>query len=146
MSEICNAFFTQGPTGSIFNRSPPTRQELDFILCSDGTVRKRHSENIGSAILRSSFMPNQHLYRNGRSMAPDGSDVNSFEPVVNGDFQGFSRVATLHGGDTPYGYCGQTSGCGGNPWGIDLGDGPGVNRAGRSCFEGASGGPDYNIG
>ncbi|WP_228988825.1 hypothetical protein [Streptomyces sp. DH8] len=146
MSEIYNAFFKSGLTGSIFNQSPPIWQELNFISCSDGTIRKRRSENTGSAILRSSFMPNQYLYRNGRSMALDGSDVSSFEPVVNGDFKGFSRVATLDGSDTPYGYRGQTSGRGGNPRGIDLGDGPGVNRAGRSCFEGSSGDPDYNVG
>lgn len=146
MSEIYNAFFKSGLTGSIFNQSPPIWQELNFISCSDGTIRKRRSENTGSAILRSSFMPNQYLYRNGRSMALDGSDVSSFEPVVNGDFKGFSRVATLDGSDTPYGYCGQTSGRGGNPRGIDLGGGPGVNRAGRSCFEGSSGDPDYNVG
>ncbi|MFE4373223.1 hypothetical protein ACFRMN_34300 [Streptomyces sp. NPDC056835] len=146
MSEIYNAFFKSGITGSIFNQSPPIWQELNFISCSDGTIRKRHSENAGSAILRSSFMPNQYLYRNGQSMALDGSDVSSFEPVITGDFKGFSRVATLNGDNTPYGYCDQLSGHGGNPWGIDLTDGPGVNRAGRSCFEGSSGDPDYNVG
>ncbi|MFJ6650512.1 hypothetical protein ACIQPS_33200 [Streptomyces sp. NPDC091290] len=146
MGEIYNAFFKTGVTGSIFTQSPPIWQELNFISCSDGKIRKRYSESSGSAILRSSFMPNQYLYRNGESMTLDGESVLSSEPVITGDFQSFSRVATVNGNDTPYGYCDQLSGHGGNPWGIDLGDGPGVNRVGKTCFDGSSGDADYNVG
>ncbi|MFF3822190.1 hypothetical protein ACFYYD_37495 [Streptomyces bluensis] len=146
MGEIYNAFFKSGLTGSAYTKAPPIWQELNFVSCSDGKIRKRHSENAGSAILRSSFMPNQYLYRNGESMKLDGSSVLSSEPVITGDFQSFSRVATINGNSTPYGYCDQLSGHGGNPWGIDVADTPGVNRAGRSCFEGSSGDPDYNVG
>ncbi|MFI1726954.1 hypothetical protein ACH41F_38265, partial [Streptomyces sp. NPDC020489] len=146
MGEIYNAFFKTGVTGSIFTQSPPIWQELNFVSCSDGKIRKRYSENSGSAILRSSFMPNQYLYRNGESMKLDGEMVLSSEPVITGDFKAFSRVAAVSGNDTPYGYCDQLSGHGGNPWGIDLSDGPGVNRAGKTCFDLSSGDSDYNVG
>ncbi|MFJ4770373.1 hypothetical protein ACIP88_14805 [Streptomyces uncialis] len=146
MGEIYNSFFKSGLTGSIFNQSPPIWQELNFISCSDGTIRKRYGNSTGSAILRSSHMPNQYLYRNGASMGLNGVTLPSSLPVITGDFTAFSRVVTLDAADTPYSQCGQTTGRGGNPWGIDPTSSAGTNPAGRNCFDLSTGDPEYNVG
>ncbi|WP_206347679.1 golvesin C-terminal-like domain-containing protein [Streptomyces verrucosisporus] len=144
MGEIYNAFFKAGKTGSLFNTAPPIWQELNFQTCSDGTLRKRNSEDTGSRILRSSFMPSQYLYRNGEAIDLDGRRISGPTPVYEGDFESFSRVATLDGSQMPYGHCAQTTGHGGNPWGIDVLDGPGANPEGVNCFKGWKGDPGYS--
>ncbi|MFE0178945.1 hypothetical protein ACFWZ2_42235 [Streptomyces sp. NPDC059002] len=144
MGEIYNSFFKAGKTGSLFNTAPPIWHELSFQSCSDGKIRKRNSEDPGSTILRSSFMPSQYLYRNGSAMAQDGSPSFLTGPIHKGDFKAFSRVATSDGSDMPYAHCAQTSGHGGNPWGIDILDGAGADPEGHTCFKLEKGDPDYS--
>jgi hypothetical protein len=118
--EIRNMFFKPGLTGSIFGSAPPIWQELDFKTCTDGTIKKVS----GAPVLRSSFMPNQYLYRNNEAIDLDGSYTGSSAPVTTGDFYHFSGPdippppaepdQSMH----PYASCDITSGHGGNPWNI----------------------------
>ncbi|MEU8121805.1 hypothetical protein AB0C21_24120 [Spirillospora sp. NPDC049024] len=112
--EIYNLFFHRGPTGSPFNQAPPIWQQLSFRVCADGTV----SKNGGRPILRSSFMPDQYLYWEGRAINTDGEPVGS-GPIVNGNFRLFSRLPDGGSGlwDNPYGSC-TSSGQTGNPWNL----------------------------
>ncbi|MFH8628577.1 hypothetical protein ACH4CC_01660 [Streptomyces lydicus] len=84
--EIRNMFFKSGLTGSIFGSAPPIWQELDFKSCADGSIRKVSA----SPVLRSSYMPNQYLYRNGKAINLDGTYTQSSNPVTTGDFYHFS--------------------------------------------------------
>ncbi|QNP75278.1 hypothetical protein IAG44_41675 [Streptomyces roseirectus] len=90
--EIRNMFFKPGLTGSIFGSAPPIWQELDFKTCTDGTVK-----TVGGApVLRSSFMPNQYLYRNDKAIDLNGSYTGSSAPVTTGDFYHFSGPDIPH--------------------------------------------------
>lgn len=111
-AEIRNMFFKPGKTGSIFGTAPPIWQELDFKSCADGSIRKVS----GSPVLRSSYMPNQYLYRDGKAIDLDGKPTGSDKPVTNGDFYHFSGVGAVAG--DPYTGCARDSGHAGNPWSI----------------------------
>ncbi|MFI0154334.1 hypothetical protein [Streptomyces lydicus] len=114
--EIRNMFFKPGLTGSIFGSAPPIWQELDFKSCADGSIRKVSA----SPVLRSSYMPNQYLYRNDKAINLDGTYTQSSNPVTTGDFYHFSGPASpLNEGD-PYMGCSRDSGHGGNPWSISV--------------------------
>jgi hypothetical protein len=110
--EIRNMFFKPGITGSIFGQAPPIWQELNFKTCTDGTIKKIS----GAPVLRSSYMPSQYLYRNGKAIGLDGAYTFSRDPVTKGDFYHFSGV----GLDNPYANCTMTSGHSGNPWDIGI--------------------------
>ncbi|MBN0048417.1 hypothetical protein JS756_30810 [Streptomyces actuosus] len=112
--EIRNMFFKPGLTGSIFGQAPPIWQELDFKSCADGTV-KRVS---GAPILRSSYMPSQYLYRNGKAIDLSGASTGSSAPITTGDFYHFSGPASPPTTDDPYANCTMTGGHSGNPWDI----------------------------
>ncbi|MCX4853786.1 hypothetical protein [Streptomyces canus] len=124
-AEIRNAFFKPGTTGSIFGEAPPIWQELDFKSCADGTIRKVS----GAPILRSSYMPNQYLYRNGKAIDLGGAYTGSSAPATTGDFYHFSGPASPPSTDDPYANCTMTGGHSGNPWDIPvyLPSNPGVD-------------------
>ncbi|MCM3301469.1 hypothetical protein M4D73_25110 [Streptomyces pseudogriseolus] len=135
--EIRNMFFKPGLTGSIFGSAPPIWQELNFKTCVDGTVR-RIGDSTGSPqpLLRSSFMPSQYLYRNGRAADLTGQLSGLSGPVRDGDFEKFSGpTATPEANDSPYGPCGMTGDPrGGNPWGIGYLNAPGLDpETGQFC-------------
>ncbi|MEI5097768.1 hypothetical protein RB200_02770 [Streptomyces sp. PmtG] len=73
-------------------------------------------------MLRSSHMPSQYLYHNGKAMDLDGAPRDSKEPVTAGDFVRFSRAPDPGSGaplwDNPFGKCTPGSRHSGNPWGI----------------------------
>ncbi|TDB99258.1 hypothetical protein [Actinomadura sp. 7K534] len=121
--EIYNLFFHRGATGSPFNMAAPIWQQLSFMVCADGTIHK----NGGRPILRSSFMPDQYLYFEGRAINTDGQPVGS-GPIINGNFRLFSRLPDGGSGiwDNPYGSC-SGSGQSGNPWNIAPPGGAGTN-------------------
>ncbi|MEU6406012.1 hypothetical protein [Streptomyces sp. NPDC046985] len=127
--EIRNTFFKPGLTGSIFGSAPPIWQELDFKTCTDGTIKKVS----GAPVLRSSFMPNQYLYRNGKAIDLNGSYTGSSAPVTTGDFYHFSGPdippppADPDQSKHPYASCNITSGHGGNPWNIGAIDDAGTD-------------------
>ncbi|MFF4487216.1 hypothetical protein ACFY0F_12090 [Streptomyces sp. NPDC001544] len=123
--EIRNMFFKPGLTGSIFGQAPPIWQELDFKSCADGTIKKVS----GASILRSSYMPSQYLYRNGKAIDLDGAYTGSSAPITTGDFYHFSGPASPPSTDDPYSNCTMTGGHSGNPWNINvyLSPNPGVD-------------------
>ncbi|ARX84339.1 hypothetical protein SMD44_03777 [Streptomyces alboflavus] len=131
-AEIRNMFFKPGKTGSIFGTAPPIWQELDFKSCADGSIRKVS----GSPVLRSSYMPNQYLYRNGKAIDLDGKDTGSSKPVTTGDFYHFSGVGAgvgpLDKGD-PYKECTRSSGHAGNPWSITVLSGVNTDPGAHFC-------------
>ncbi|WP_181787108.1 golvesin C-terminal-like domain-containing protein [Streptomyces phytophilus] len=132
--EIYNAFFKPGLTGSLFNSAGPIWQELNFSVCTDGTV----ISNSGRPLLRSSYMPNQYLYRNGKAVGLDGKPATGPAPVITGDYEHFTNAIDLTGVDVSkmaYGDCGATTGRGGNPWGIDPLDSAGANPSGHFCVD-----------
>ncbi|MGM9470320.1 SGNH/GDSL hydrolase family protein [Streptomyces murinus] len=114
--EIRNMFFKPGLTGSIFGQAPPIWQELDFKSCADGTIKKVS----GAPVLRSSYMPSQYLYRNGKAIDLGGSYTGSSAPITTGDFYHFSGPATPPSTEDPYSNCTITSGHSGNPWSINI--------------------------
>jgi hypothetical protein len=114
--EIRNMFFKPGLTGSIFGSAPPIWQELDFKTCTDGTIKKVS----GAPVLRSSYMPNQYLYRNNTAIDLDGAYTGSSTPVTTGDFYHFSGPASPPSTDDPYANCTMSGGHSGNPWDIPV--------------------------
>ncbi|ONK11727.1 hypothetical protein [Streptomyces sp. MP131-18] len=130
--DIAGNFFDDR-LASLFRSAPPIWHELHFWSC-DGDLRPPS----GYPLLRSSFMPDQYLYHNGLGIGTDGEPHVGANPVSRGDFESFSNPlpGSAPGGDpaeTPYGRCSNTSGQGGNPWGIDLSEGAGVNPSGELC-------------
>jgi hypothetical protein len=123
--EIRNMFFKPGLTGSIFGSAPPIWQELDFKTCTDGTIKKVS----GAPVLRSSYMPNQYLYRNNTAIDLDGAYTGSSAPVTTGDFYHFSGPASPPSTEDPYANCTMSGGHSGNPWDIPvyLTSNPGVD-------------------
>ncbi|MFI0216916.1 hypothetical protein [Streptomyces lydicus] len=116
-------------TGSIFGSAPPIWQELDFKSCADGSIRKVSA----SPVLRSSYMPNQYLYRNGKAINLDGAYTQSSNPATTGDFYHFSGPASpLNEGD-PYMGCSRDSGHGGNPWSISVLSGVDTDPEAQFC-------------
>ncbi|MFF8786056.1 hypothetical protein [Streptomyces sp. NPDC015125] len=113
-AEIRNMFFKPGLTGSIFGSAPPIWQELDFESCTDGSIRRVSA----SPLLRSSYMPNQYLYRDGKAINLDGAYTHSSNPVTTGDFYHFSGTSTPPDRENPYTECARESGHAGNPWSI----------------------------
>ncbi|MEV2255734.1 hypothetical protein AB0I94_35155 [Streptomyces sp. NPDC050147] len=139
--EIYNAIFKPGMTGSLYNAAPPIWQELNFQSCANGTIKK----NSNRPLLRSSFMPSQYLYRNGKAMGLDGTLSGSKAPVVSGDFKKFSEAAEIDVADMPYGDCSSGTDQGGNPWGIDILDPPEANPSGHFCVDsGLKPDPDFS--
>ncbi|MDT0344545.1 golvesin C-terminal-like domain-containing protein [Streptomyces litchfieldiae] len=131
-SDISQHFFNSGAL-SLFRNAPPIWQELHFWSCADGGIRKPS----GYSLLRSSFMPDQYLYHDGVAMNLDGNQTGSAH-VWSGDFHSFSNPVPAISpigdpSDTPYERCTNTSGHGGNPWGIDMFDAAGVNPEGQHC-------------
>ncbi|MEU6406929.1 Tat pathway signal protein [Streptomyces sp. NPDC046985] len=118
--EIRNMFFKPGLTGSIFVQAPPIWQELYFKTCTDGTVKRVG----GAPVLRSSYMPNQYLYRNDKAVDLNGDDTGSDQPVTTGDFYHFSGLTVPPFADDPYGNCSTGADHSGNPWGILVYAGP----------------------
>ncbi|MCX4725913.1 hypothetical protein [Streptomyces sp. NBC_01306] len=114
--EIRNMFFKPGLTGSIFGQAPPIWQELDFKACTDGTIKKVS----GAPVLRSSYMPSQYLYRNGKAIDLNGAFTNSSSPVTTGDFYHFSGPAAPPSTEDPYANCTTVGGHSGNPWDIPV--------------------------
>ncbi|MFJ4534368.1 hypothetical protein ACIP39_00085 [Streptomyces tibetensis] len=112
--EIRNMFFKPGVTGSIFGEAPPIWQELDFKSCADGTIKQVS----GASILRSSYMPSQYLYRNGKAIDLSGALTGSSAPITTGDFYHFSGPASPPSTDDPYANCTMSGGHSGNPWDI----------------------------
>jgi hypothetical protein len=120
-----------GVDASLFTVAPPIWQELNLRVCADGSVREVAG---GWPILRSSWMPDQYLYLNDLAMKPDGTYSGAITPVTTGDFVNFSK-SPFHD-DTPYGQCGASSGRSGNPWSIDMIDGPGhIPSEARFCLD-----------
>lgn len=122
-AEIYNMFFKYGLDGSLFGASPPIWQELYIRACTDGTTETIRPGNSGAnqkPMVSYSFMPSQYLYRNGRAMAADGSTWNSASPVTQGDFNSFTRMPGVPGGENPFGQCDHSTrgGSGGNPWSL----------------------------
>ncbi|MFI1679861.1 hypothetical protein [Streptomyces sp. NPDC020607] len=142
VGEIYNAFFKPGKLGSLMNAAPPIWQELSFQLCADGKVRSYD----GDPILRSSHMPNQYLYLDGKSIDQSGNYTQSASPVYRGDFIPFSAIVSRAGGHgIPYGGCDGSSGHSGNPWNIDVLDGAGTNPGGHFCsWPSTSPDPEYS--
>jgi hypothetical protein len=145
--EIRNTFFKPGLTGSIFGSAPPIWQELDFKTCTDGTIKKVS----GAPVLRSSFMPNQYLYRNGRAIDLDGAYTGSSAPVTTGDFYHFSGPdippppAEPDQSKHPYASCDITSGHGGNPWNIGAIDDAGIDPSTAHFCNAPGKSPDPNF-
>ncbi|MET9631235.1 hypothetical protein ABZX92_27610 [Lentzea sp. NPDC006480] len=121
--EIYNMFFKAGTAGSLFNQAPPIWQELSLRACADGTVTPLGAFQ-NYPMLRSSYMPDQYLYRNGQAIELDGRPRTSAGPVTRGDFKSFSRIPPR--GDTPFADCDTTTDHAGNPWGMS----PGTQTAG----------------
>ncbi|MHB9858380.1 carbohydrate-binding protein [Streptomyces sp. YIM S03343] len=143
--EIRNMFFKPGLTGSIFGSAPPIWQELDFKTCTDGTIRKVS----GAPVLRSSFMPNQYLYRNGKAIDLDGNYTGSSAPVTTGDFYHFSGIdaplPTPDQSEHPYASCDITTGHGGNPWNIGAIDDAGIDPSNAHFCNAPGKSPDPNF-
>ncbi|WP_326701865.1 hypothetical protein OG909_26895 [Streptomyces sp. NBC_01754] len=140
-AEIYNAFFKPGKTGSLFNSAPPIWQELSFQLCADGKVRPYD----GDPILRSSHMPSQYLYADGKAIDQEGNYTGSAKTLYDGNFEAFSAVVDLTGHGMPYGRCGPLTNHSGNPWGIDSLSGAGVNPSGKFCsWPSTSPDPEYS--
>ncbi|MFJ4873742.1 hypothetical protein ACIP93_00750 [Streptomyces sp. NPDC088745] len=127
--EIYNAFFKPGKTGSLFNNAPPIWQELSFQLCADGKVKPYD----GDPILRSSHMPSQYLYVDGKAINQEGNFTGSKAPVYEGSFIPFSAVLDLTGHGMGYGTCGPLTGHSANPWAMDVLTGAGANPPGKFC-------------
>jgi hypothetical protein len=122
-----------GVTATIMTQAPPIWQELDFLACADGSIRKVGG---GPPILRTSWMPNQYLYHNGVAMNSDGGAKGDASPVVTGQFKNFSALPdpnqTFPLWPNPFGDCGSATDRSGNPWGISpapIPQDPGVNPA-----------------
>ncbi|MGK5641440.1 hypothetical protein ACSNOK_24430 [Streptomyces sp. URMC 126] len=133
--EIYNAFFKPGFTGSLSNRAAPTRQELNFRACMDGTVRKVSGNR---PLFRSSYMPDQYLYHHGEAITLEGAPSHSAAPVYRGNFVSFSRLIGIDVDpkSLPYTDCLTGSGHGGNPWAITVISGADVNPAtGHFCLD-----------
>lgn len=103
--------------GTAFGQAPPIWQELSLKVCADGTVRKVS----GRPYLRSSHMPDQYLYLDGKAMNLDGT-AGGASPVIKGDFQDFSALPDPNQDyplwPNPYGPCNFATDQSGNPWDI----------------------------
>ncbi|MEV0752323.1 hypothetical protein [Streptosporangium sp. NPDC050280] len=129
--DVFNMFFENHPLelGSAFAHAPPIHQELHFASCADLSLRRVDAR---TPVLLSSYMPDQYLYRDGQAMNLDGSSRASADPVLRGNFQNFSAIPSRA---NQYGTCDRFTtnpsreDQEGNPWGIVLIDGPGVNPA-----------------
>ncbi|MFD0207464.1 MULTISPECIES: hypothetical protein [Saccharothrix] len=111
-----NAGAVAGVSASAFNDAPPIWQELNFLACVDGTVRKVDQ---WTPILRASWMPDNYLYHRGLAIDRNGVRTGNTQPVLRGDWFNFTKVPEV-GSDTAYGPC---RGIGlheraGNPWEI----------------------------
>ncbi|MEU7750876.1 hypothetical protein [Micromonospora sp. NPDC049171] len=110
-----DAGLAPGADASSFVHAPPIWQELHFKACANGTMQR--IENL--PLLRSSWMPDQYLYRNGSAINHDGQASASSLPVTRGDFQMFSKLPDLPGNPwspSPFGQCTELTGQSGNPW------------------------------
>ena len=129
--DVRDLFFNPGVVSgidaSLFNDAPPIWQELYFHACADGKVRRVDEH---SPILRSSWMPDQYLYHNGKAVNRDGLNTGTSRPVMRGDFFRFSMIPEFASG-TAYGLCGPISEYEreGNPWAISphIPSQPGIN-------------------
>ncbi|MER5723363.1 hypothetical protein ABT043_15195 [Streptomyces sp. NPDC002418] len=103
--------------GTAFGQAPPIWQELSLKVCADGSVRKVS----GRPYLRSSHMPDQYLYVDGKAMNLDGG-AGGAAPVIKGDFQDFSKIPDPNQDyplwPNPYGPCNFGTDQSGNPWDI----------------------------
>ncbi|MFJ6673306.1 hypothetical protein ACIQMJ_19525 [Actinosynnema sp. NPDC091369] len=112
-----NAGAVAGVSASAFNDAPPIWQELNFLACVDGTVRKVDQ---WTPILRASWMPDNYLYHRGLAIDRNGARTGTSQPVLRGDWFNFTKIPEV-GSDTAYGPC---RGIGlheraGNPWEIN---------------------------
>ncbi|OLZ60357.1 hypothetical protein BS330_08525 [Amycolatopsis keratiniphila subsp. nogabecina] len=121
-----------GVDASAFTQAPPIWQELNFLACNDGSLRKLG----GHPLLRSSYMPNQYFYHNNVAINLDGMPSRSAEPVIRGDFKAFSSFPDATGGPGPWGSahgrCDANTGQNGNPWGmtpVPIPEDPGIAPA-----------------
>ncbi|UJW29827.1 hypothetical protein L3Q67_31985 [Saccharothrix sp. AJ9571] len=111
-----NAGAMSGVSAAMFNDAPPIWQELNFLACVDGTVRKLDA---WTPILRASWMPDNYLYHRGLAINRDGARTGSAAPVLRGDWFNFTKFPGT-APDTAYGPCrgiGQHERAG-NPWEI----------------------------
>ncbi|MCK2244617.1 MULTISPECIES: hypothetical protein [unclassified Crossiella] len=113
-----------GLGSSPFTQAAPIWQELSFLACADGIIRKAKPE---VPVLTASFMPDQYLYHNGLAIDRDGNRVNGAAPVLKGDFQNFSSLPNDIS-DNAYRACGAAKPeRTGNPWQISASPDPGIN-------------------
>lgn len=106
-----------GLFGSPYTQAPPIWQELQFRICTDGSVWPAAGGNAG--ILRTSWMPDSYLWMDGRAIGLDGKARTSPAPVLVGNFQNFSELPGP--GPGSYGSCKKDSGSNGNPWDLTVG-------------------------
>jgi hypothetical protein len=80
-NDVRDMFFNDGVVpgadASLFTQAAPIWEELNFRACADGTIQKISNR----PLLRSSLMPDQYLYHNGRAMGLDGKYSGSNQPV-----------------------------------------------------------------
>jgi hypothetical protein len=125
--------FAIGFNASLFNAAPPIWNELTFAACADGTVKPIP----GFPILRTSFMPDSYLYRNGTAITLTGAASTSAGPLRRGDFLSFSSSPAPNR-NSPYTNCNTASGSTGNPWGIQVVDAVDANPPAHLCDDAAT--------
>ncbi|MGP4029376.1 golvesin C-terminal-like domain-containing protein [Actinomadura sp. 3N407] len=129
--DVRDLFFNPGPVpaigSSLFTDAPPIWQELFFLACADGSVRKTDPY---SPLLRAGWMPDQYLYHNGSAIDRDGRQSGSAGPILRGNFFQFSMIPAA-GSNTAFGQCESvnTDERSGNPWVIQsyIPANPGIN-------------------
>lgn len=141
MRDVKDTFLDPGQVpgaDSAFNFAPPIWQELSVKFCANGTIQKVS----GRPLLRSSHMPDQYLYVNGKAATIDGAATSSLAPVLSGDFQKFSAAPEPNNNfplwPNPFGPCGAATDRSGNPWDLSAANplqGADDNPGGHFCLD-----------